>query len=153
MTTFKAMLEKYLPEVFNKLHEYGFPIEFLVYKCMTSFYTNYFTSDMVLRLWDIIIFNFSSGGSKEERKRGLWWILAPAFLVLEEKKAFIEKTTSVSQIIQEFKSGPALIFDPDEFIQKLKVIIDKVFIEGTTVPRISVTRLAMNIFGRKTEAE
>ena len=99
MTTFKAMLEKYLPEVSNKLHEYGFPIEFLVYKCMTSFYTNYFTSDMVLRLWDIIIFNFSSGGSNEERKRGLWWILSPAFLVLEEKKTFIEKTTPVSQII------------------------------------------------------
>ena len=108
---------------------------------------------MVLRLWDVIIFNFSSGGSNEERKRGLWWILSPAFLVLEEKKTFIEKTTSVSQIIQEFKSGPTLIFDPDEFIQKLKAIINKVFIEGTTVQRISVSRIAMNIFGRKTESE
>ena len=61
LTTFKAMLEKYLPAVHNKLQEYGFPVEFMVYKCMTSFYANYFTSEMVLRLWDIIIFNFSSG--------------------------------------------------------------------------------------------
>ena len=128
-------------------------MEFLVYKCMTSFYANYFTSDMVLRLWDIIIFNFSSGQTNEERKRGIWWILAPAYLMLQEKEQLIINATSVTQITEEFKSGPALIFDPDEFIKKLKAIIDKIFIEGTTVQRISVSRLAMTIFGRKTEAE
>ena len=153
MTTFKAMLEKYLPAVHNKLQDYGFPVEFLVYKCMTSFYANYFTSDMVLRLWDIIIFNFSSGQTNEERKRGIWWILAPAFLIFQEKESLIINATSVTQIIQEFKSGPALIFNPDEFIQKLKEIINKVFIEGTTVQKISVSRLAMSMIGRKTEAE
>ena len=153
LTTFKAMLEKYLPAVHNKLQEYGFPVEFMVYKCMTSFYANYFTSEMVLRLWDIIIFNFSSGQTNEERKRGIWWILAPAYLILQEKEQLIINATSVTQITNEFQSGPALIFNPDEFINKLKAIIDKIFIEGTTVQRISISRLAMTIFGRKTEAE
>ena len=32
MTAFKAMIQHNLPKVYAKLHEYGFPVEFLVYK-------------------------------------------------------------------------------------------------------------------------
>ena len=46
-----------------------------------------------------------------------------------------------------------MIYNPDEFIQKLKEIINKVFIEGTTVQRISVSRLAMSLIGKKSEPE
>ena len=94
-----------------------------------SFYADYFHSEVVLRLWDIIIFNFCSS-DKGERKRGLWWLLSPAYFVLREKKQNILKAKSCTEIIQEFQSGGAITYDPDYFINEIKEINKKIFVEG-----------------------
>jgi len=129
MTAFKAMLQQNLPAVHEKLKDYGLPVEFLVYKCLTSFYASYFHSEVVLRLWDIIIFNFCAA-DKAERKRGLWWLLSPAYFVLREKERNILKAKSCTEIINEFESGGALTYDPDAFIAEIKKINIKIFVEG-----------------------
>jgi hypothetical protein len=129
MTAFKAMLQQNLPAVHEKLKDYGLPVEFLVYKSMMSFYADYFTSEVVLRLWDIIIFNFSSS-DKAERKRGLWWLLSPAYYVLREKQRNILKAKSCTEIIQEYQSGGALTYDPDYFVSEIREINKKIFVEG-----------------------
>jgi hypothetical protein len=96
---------------------------------LTSFYASYFHSEVVLRLWDIIIFNFCAS-DKAERKRGLWWLLSPAYFVLREKERNILKAKSCTEIINEFASGGALTYDPDQFIAEIKKINNKIFVEG-----------------------
>lgn len=60
MITFKALLEQHLPEVYGKIKTLGLTVESLVYKPILSFHANYFHSDIVLRLWDIMFLSFSS---------------------------------------------------------------------------------------------
>ena len=84
MTALKAMIEHSLPKVHAKLKSMGLPIELLTYKPMSSFYAAQFHTEIIHRLWDIIIFYFSST-EKDERKRGLWWLLSPAYLILKTK--------------------------------------------------------------------
>jgi hypothetical protein len=60
LTAFKALVEHNLPRVFQKLKDFGLPLEFLVYKSIISFYADFFSSELVLRLWDLIIFKFST---------------------------------------------------------------------------------------------
>ena len=93
MVAFKAALEHNSPKVFEKLKAYGLPIESLVYRAIFSFYSTFFTSEIVLRLWDIIIFHFSTR-DKLERKRALWWILTPSLYIFEKNEARILEAQS-----------------------------------------------------------
>lgn len=60
MTIFKAILRENLPDLCDKLRYLGLPIEHLIYDSISSLYTNFFSSSVVLRLWDLIIFNMST---------------------------------------------------------------------------------------------
>jgi len=98
MTIFKAILRENLPSVCDKLKLLGVSVEFLVYEPITSLYANYFASDVVLRLWDQIIFHMTTQ-DKDEKKRGIWFILAPAYLIFLEKKGEIENAKTAGDII------------------------------------------------------
>ena len=80
MTALKTMVEHSLPKVYSKLKAFGLPIELLTYHSLTSFYARDFSTEVIHRLWDIMIF-FLSSPQVEDRKRGLWWLLSPAFLI------------------------------------------------------------------------
>lgn len=88
LITFKALVEQNLPKLYLKLKEIGMPIEMLVYKPILSLYATFFSSDIVLRLWDLIFFAFSTL-NKADRKQGLWYILTPAYLVLAKLESLI----------------------------------------------------------------
>ena len=88
MTIFKAIMKENLPIVSDKLKQLGLPIETLIYEQVTSLYSNFFSSDIVLRLWDLIIFNLTCK-DKEERKRAIWYILSPSYLIFKEKRSQI----------------------------------------------------------------
>lgn len=60
MTALKTMIEHSLPNVYTKLKALGLPIELLTYRSITSFYAADFSTEVVHRLWDIIIFFLSS---------------------------------------------------------------------------------------------
>jgi hypothetical protein len=51
---------------------------------MTSFYANFFSSEVVIRLWDLIIFNLANK-DKVAKKRALWYFMAPAYWILKER--------------------------------------------------------------------
>jgi hypothetical protein len=84
MTIFKAILKENLPKICDKLRIMGLPVEYLIYDHIGSFYSNIFQSEIVYRLWDIIIFNMSTK-NKADRKRALWYIMSPAYLLFREK--------------------------------------------------------------------
>jgi hypothetical protein len=94
MTAFKAILRENLPGICDKLHLLGLPIEFLIYDSLTSFYANYFSSDVVIRLWDLIVFNLSNK-YKVAKKRALWYFMAPAYWILRERQEDILRAFTV----------------------------------------------------------
>jgi hypothetical protein len=70
-----------MPKVLPKLQEIGLPLELLIYDALNSYYADYFPSELLMRIWDIMLFQFS-GIDKSLRKIGTWYILAPAFVIL-----------------------------------------------------------------------
>lgn len=121
MTAFKAMVEHSLPHVHAKLRAVGLPVEVLTYRQISSFYATAFHTEIVHRLWDIIIYFFSSKEA-DQKRRGRWWLLAPAFLILQEKASRICAAVSSEEVIEVYKSGRAMSYDPDWFVEKIKDI-------------------------------
>ena len=94
MTAFKAILKENLPKVCDKLRLLGLPVDHIIYDSITSFYAHFFSSDVVLRLWDLIIFNLANR-DKSAKKRALWYFMAPAFWILRERQADIVSASTV----------------------------------------------------------
>jgi hypothetical protein len=117
-----------LPKVFNKLKDFGLPIELLVFKPIVSLYSNTFSTDIVLRLWDLIFFMFSQK-NKSWHKRGLWYILGPAYLILKRKERQIMESPTCEDIMKVFSGGCALWFDPQQFINELYEVCQSIFVE------------------------
>jgi len=64
--TFKSLLENFLPTVFKKLKRLGIPIELIIYEHIMSLYANSFSTDIVLRLWDVIFYHFGVTSCKDK---------------------------------------------------------------------------------------
>jgi hypothetical protein len=87
LTAIKATIEVVFPSLSQKLYQLGVPAEMLIYDSVSCLYCDYFHSDTLLRIWDLMFFYFVSAA---ERKRGIWLLLAPALLILRVKQADIE---------------------------------------------------------------
>lgn len=94
MTAFKAILRENLPVICDKLRLLGLPVDYLIYESLTSFYAHFFSSEVVLRLWDLIIFNLANK-DKIAKKRALWYFMAPAYWILREKQQDILDATTI----------------------------------------------------------
>jgi len=98
MTAFKAILRENLPRICDKLRILGLPVDYLIYGSLTSFYASSFSSDVVLRLWDLLIFNLANR-DKVAKKRALWYMMAPAYWILRERQTAILEARNVQQVI------------------------------------------------------
>ena len=94
MTAFKAILRENLPHICDKLRLLGLSVDYLIYDSITSFYSHFFSSEVVLRLWDLIIFNLSNT-DKVAKKRAVWYLMAPAYWIFKEREVLILKATSI----------------------------------------------------------
>lgn len=130
MTIFKAILRENLPNICDKLRIMGLPVESLIYDHIGSFYSNVFQSEVVYRLWDIIIFNMSTK-NKIDRKRSLWYIMSPAFLLFRERQEDIMRCTTVSQVIDVYKNAGSITYDPDWVISELRNLVKDIFVTGS----------------------
>lgn len=128
MIAFKTLLERNLPKVYQKLQELGLSIETLVYRSIESMYSSYFKSDVVFRLWDQIIYNLCLD-DKSERKRGLWWLLSPAFIVLRSREKQILAARSANEIINLYEQGGVINYDPDWFVERIRKFTEQAFVE------------------------
>lgn len=143
MTIFKAILRENLPELCDKLRYLGLPIEHLIYDSIASLYSNFFASAVVLRLWDLIIFNMSTR-EKVERRRALWYIMAPAYLILREKQTEIMNAKTVLQVVDIYNSGCVLTYNGDWIVGELKVLIKEIFVKGASQRPEDQTEQAQN---------
>ena len=94
LTVIRSILEANFPSVSRKLYELGISPESLVYEQITSLYSNVFHSDTLFRIWDQMIFYFNMNDQKS-KKKGIWMILAPAILIISQKKDEILKCRTV----------------------------------------------------------
>ena len=146
MIAFKALLEQFLPKVFMKCKQFGLAVEFLVYDAVQSFYSHTFSSEIVYRIWDIMIFNFCSV-NKEDRKRGIWYLLTPAFLMFKERSEAIENATNAVDIVHAIKQAATSNLNADVYIKKLQTEIFPLFVEESTVGHSGFIGAIENLFG------
>ena len=99
MITFKALVDTNFPQLSKKLKMIGFPLTLLVYKPMLNMYTNYFSSSIVLQLWDMIFLSLNSHLPNQIGAKGLWYILAPAMMVLRKLETQLLNADSFHEII------------------------------------------------------
>lgn len=122
----KSIIHVNYPSVASKLHELGLPIEALVYDSITSLYSDYFFSEALLRIWDMLIFYFNST-QQENKGRAVWLILAPSLLIIGQQRERILKARSAEEVMVIYRDGCGSEYNPNEIINQLNYIIDSVF--------------------------
>jgi hypothetical protein len=136
-TVLKAILEVNFHPVAQKLYQVGLPIESLVYDSMTSLYSDFFHSDTVLRIWDLLIFYFNTSDQSSKR-RGIWLLLAPALLIISLKQEQILQAKTAREIITIYNDGCGIDYNHNRIIQMLHQVIESVFV---TEPAAAVSTL------------
>lgn len=92
-----------MPDVHHKLQEVCLSVETLVYHMIESMYSSHFKSDIVYRLWDQIFYHLAR--IKSERKRGLWWLLAPAAEIICKRQDQILQANSAEEVLNWNQKG------------------------------------------------
>ena len=81
MTILVCLMKLHFPLVYDHLKALGMPIDYYFYESFACFYSDTFSSDILLRLWDMVVFNLSTN-SILNRKRALWYLLAvPLYMI------------------------------------------------------------------------
>jgi hypothetical protein len=91
MTIINCLIKLHYPKVFEHLKSLSVPLEWYFYDALSSFYTEIFSSDIILRLWDMIILNLSNS-NRNLRKRSLWYILAVPLYMIQTNNDLILST-------------------------------------------------------------
>ena len=109
MIIVRAILEVNFPQVAQKLYQLGLPIEKMVYDSVTSLYSEMFHSATVLRIWDMMLFNFNTSN----KKRGIWLVLAPSLLIIAMKQQSILAAKSCQEVMEAYNDGCAINYNPN----------------------------------------
>jgi len=112
LITFKSVLRQNLPGICDKIQQLGLSVENLVYDSMTSFYAYDFCSEILFRIWDMLIFAMGTG-HKSERKRALWYVLAPAYYVMQKKSTELVSAQTPQQLRLAYRNGFTITYNPD----------------------------------------
>lgn len=117
LTIINCLIKVHYLETFHHLKSLGMPLEWYFEEPLQSMYAECFSSDVVLRLWDMIIL---SASNVENQKRALWWLLAVPLYMIKINNALIMRTQE-PQTIKDLlvKATGAMVYAPSEFIQDL----------------------------------
>ena len=67
------------------------PLEYYFYDSFSKFFSENFSSDIIMRLWDMVVFNLSTN-TVENRKRALWYLLAVPLYMIQANLELILKS-------------------------------------------------------------
>jgi hypothetical protein len=131
MIILNCLIKLHFPEVFTHLKALSVPIEWYFEEAFESLYAECFSSDIVLRLWDMIILSSTNG---ENKKKSQWWLLAIPIYMIKVNNDLILQTQS-PEIIKDLLTSAtaASIYNPSDFIEALLKIIHDVFVERDNV--------------------
>jgi hypothetical protein len=107
------------------------PLEWYFEDALSSMYSECFSSEVVMRLWDMIIL---SSKNSEEYYRALWWLYAIPLYMIKINNPLIMRTQNPKTIKDLLlKATGSMIYDPTDFIRDLLQIIKKVFVKSDTI--------------------
>jgi Rab-GTPase-TBC domain len=107
-----CLLKLHYPEVFSHLKSLGVPIEWYFHDSLASLYTSCFSSECVIRLWDMMILSSSNA---EGKKRALWWLLAVPLYMVSKNAHMILKVQSPDTIKELLLNATgALTYSPED---------------------------------------
>lgn len=66
--------------MYAHLKSLSVPLDWYFYDALSTFYADVFSSDLLLRLWDMI---WLSSSDDEEKKRALWYLLVIPLYMIE----------------------------------------------------------------------
>ena len=133
MNILKSLIKLHFPLVHEHLKALGAPLEYYFYDSFSQFFTNSFSSEIVLRLWDMIVFNLSTN-SQDLRKRALWYLLAvPLYMVQVNLDAIMKSQNPIQVRVLLTDKTAAFNYNPNLFIDELLLIIRQVFVIKETM--------------------
>ena len=82
MVILNCLIKLHYPQVYTHLKSLSVPLEYYFYEPFSTFYSSsILSSDLILRMWDMIILNLSTNDITH-RKRSLWYLLAlPLYMI------------------------------------------------------------------------
>ena len=145
----KALVEKNLPDVYLHLKTVGLPIEMLVYGPMQAKYAGNFCTDVCLVLWDKMVLGFANA-DKDQRKEGLWYILAPVLMVFKAVRRELLQAETFAEITNIFEKGFHKFLNAEKFLKVLSDEVTALFFEKQ-VEKPRMFSLLEYMFGKKVE--
>ena len=124
----KLVLEKYHPEIYKKFISLNFPIEFFLSKYLSSLYTNYFEDELMMRIFDIIIFESGIEGKYIDDLQYLRVLVAIPITLFEFNKKDIIECESVSELESMINNLIFYSFNMNKFKVHLKNNLKKIFV-------------------------
>ena len=104
-----------MPEIFDKFIRIGFSIDFYFYDKMSSLFANWFPSVTLLRLWDLMFYEFSLPISEVESK-GLGYIVSTCLYLLNVNREQIFLSTTEEELAWALNNASSVKFDTEEII-------------------------------------
>ena len=124
----KLILENHQKEIYNKFISLNFPLEFFLSRQLSTLYTDYFQDELMMRIFDILIFESSFQGLYGDKLQYLRILCAIPITLFEISKNRILACKSVSEIESIINDLISKIFNFNKFIYILEKNVNKFYV-------------------------
>ena len=124
----KLILEEYYKEIFEKFKSLNFPIEFFISRHLSTLFTDYFYGELMMRIFDIIIFESSFKGKFKDKLHYLRILCSIPITLFELSEKNILACESVSEIESIFNNLISHTFNNNKFIFALEKNVNRFFL-------------------------
>ena len=124
----KLILEKFQPEIYEKFISLNFPLEFFLSKYLSSLYANYFEDELMMRIFDIIIFESGIEGKFIDDMQYLRVLCAIPITLFEFNKKDILECESVSELESVINNLIFYKFNMNKFKVRLKNNLKEIYV-------------------------
>ena len=124
----KLILENHQKEIYNKFISLNFPPEYFLSRHLSTLYTDYFNNELMMRIFDILIFESSFQGLYGDNLQYLRILCAIPITLFELSKNRILACKSVSEIESICNDLILHTFNFNKFIFSLEKNVNKFYV-------------------------
>ena len=124
----KLIMETHLTKVYDKFISLNFPIEFFISRHLSTLYTDYFNNELMMRIFDILIYESSFKVINKDNLHYLRILCAIPITLFEINENRILACESVSEIESIFNDLTLHTFNNNKFIITLEKNVSKFFV-------------------------
>ena len=124
----KLIMENHQKGIYDKFLSLNFPPEFFLSRHLSTLYTDYFENELMMRIFDILIFESSFQGFYGDKLQYLRILCAIPITLFELSKKRILVCKSVSEIESIFNDLITHTFNHNKFIFTLEKNVNKFYV-------------------------